>query len=123
MNKEIIIQELASLIRTLDFIQEEQAFIKFKLIDLIERMQEGAGVVWAEEMHQQILNRELAIQLVQKDVIPLNRKLKITASVDFQEKDTLCLLKKYKQQVAYLEQEFLNWKREVDVYLEMPGVN
>lgn len=123
MSKEIIIQELASLIRTLEFIQEEQAFIKFKLIDLIQRIQQGNDVVWAEEMHQQILNRELAIQLVQKDVIALDRKLKITSTITYDESGTLCLFKKYKQQVTYLEQEFSNWKRVVDQHLEIPSVN
>ena len=120
MSKEIIIQELASLIRTLEFIQEEQAFIKRKLTDMIQRMTVGDSVALAEEMHQQILNRELAIQIVQKDVISLDRKLKITSNASFDESGTLCVFKKYKQQVTYLEQEFLNWKHAVDQKFEIP---
>lgn len=119
MKKELIIQELGSLIRTLDFIQEEQAFVKRKLIDMIEKMVQGEDVKWAEDMHQQILNRELAIQLVQKDVVSLDRQIKITPQNAIVLVETVNTLKKYKQQVSYLEQEFSKWKKEVDQKFEL----
>jgi hypothetical protein len=49
MNKEIMSQEIESMIRTLDFIQEEQAFIKRKLSSLLENMVMSDVLVWAEE--------------------------------------------------------------------------
>ena len=77
MNKEVIILELASLERTLDFIQEGQAFIKTKLTDKLEDNQDNNLLIWAEDIHQQIINRELAIQLLKKDVKQIDRSLKL----------------------------------------------
>ena len=95
MKKELFIQELESLIRTLDFIQEEQAFIKRKLTDYIDALVELSLIVWAEDMQQQILNREAALQLIKKDIL----LLKASGIVE------PLLLKKDKQQVNYLENE------------------
>ena len=81
MNKEVIILELASLVRSLDFIQEGQAFIKTKLTDKLEEAQDLTMVNWAEDTHQQILNRELAIQLLKKDVQQLDRSLKLLSGL------------------------------------------
>jgi hypothetical protein len=66
MNKEFIILELASFIRSLDFIQEEQTFIKTKLTDQLDSANDIKIISWIEEVHQQILNRELAVQLLKK---------------------------------------------------------
>ena len=71
MNKEIILQEIESLIRTMDFIQEEQAFIKKKLISFLENIVMKDAVVWAEDLSQEIINRETAIQLLKRDVLKL----------------------------------------------------
>jgi len=108
MNKELYIQELASLVRTLDFIQEEQAFIKKKLTNYIDSIDQESLIVWAEDMQQQILNREVALQLIKKDIISLKSSKIINAE----------LLKKDKQQIGYLEQEFLLWKHAIDKQIE-----
>jgi hypothetical protein len=104
MKKELFIQELASLIRTLDFIQEEQAFIKRKLTDYIDTIEAVKLIQWAEEMQQQILNREAALQLLKKDIL----LLKASGIAE------PLLLKKDKQQVNYLEKEFIQWKHAID---------
>ena len=119
MNKEVIILELASLVRSLDFIQEGQAFIKTKLTDKLEEAQDLTMVNWAEDIHQQILNRELAIQLLKKDVQQLDRSLKLLSGNKEIGEERLEKIKKYKAQVAYLEQEFLIWKNNVNDYLEL----
>lgn len=119
MNKEVIILELASLVRSLDFIQEGQAFIKTKLTDKLEEAQDLTMVNWAEDTHQQILNRELAIQLLKKDVQQLDRSLKLLSGNKEIGEERLEKIKKYKAQVAYLEQEFLIWKNNVNDYLEL----
>ncbi|MEY4456343.1 MAG: hypothetical protein RLY15_607, partial [Bacteroidota bacterium] len=54
MNKEVIILELASLIRSLDFIQEEQAFIKSKLTGKLDSTQDITLLNWVEDIQQQI---------------------------------------------------------------------
>lgn len=108
MKKELFIQELESLIRTLDFIQEEQAFIKRKLTNYIDTLEEAILIQWAEEMQQQILNREAALQLIRKDILLLKAS-GITEPL---------LLKKDKQQVIYLENEFVQWKHAIDQKLD-----
>ena len=111
MNKEIILQELESMIRTLDFIQEEQAFIKRKLSSLLENIVMSDVVAWAEDLHQEILNREVAIQLLNRDVINLRNLVKAKKSVNnIIDPTTVAEYKKYKQQVGYIETEFFTWK-------------
>lgn len=104
MKKELFIQELESLIRTLDFIQEEQAFIKRKLTNYIDALVAPVLIEWAEDMDQQILNREAALQLIKKDILILKASGIIEP----------LLLKKDKQQVNYLENEFIQWKHAID---------
>lgn len=119
MKKEILLQELDSLIRTLDFIQEEQSFIKRKLSSFLDNKVMNDFVIWAEELHQQILNRETAVQLLRKDVSIFKNimagKLSILIQLDNNQK---LLYKKFKEQVVYLEIEFISWKNEADTTFE-----
>lgn len=108
MKKELFIQELESLIRTLDFIQEEQAFIKQKFTDYIDTLVGSTLISWAEDMEQQILNREAALQLIKKDILLLKSSKMVEP----------LLLKKDKQQVIYLENEFIQWKHTIDQKLD-----
>lgn len=108
MKKEFFIQELESLNRTLDFIQEEQAYIKKKLTIYIDAMVESKIILWAEEVQQQILNREVALQLIKKDFLVY----KASKTLDEQK------LKKDKQQLGYLEAEFIQWKHAIDLQLD-----
>ena len=123
MNKEVIILELASLLRSLDFIQEGQAFIKTKLTDKLEDATDLTIINWAEDIHQQILNRELAIQLLKKDVQQLDRSLKLLSGNKEIGKERLEKMKNYKDQVNYLEQEYLIWKNNVNNYIELSGTS
>jgi hypothetical protein len=119
MNKTVIILELASLVRSLDFIQEEQAFIKDKLTSKLEEANDISILNWAEEVHQQILNRELATQLLKKDIAHLDRALKLSSSIKLIEEGNLDKYKNHKEQVQYLEQEFFIWKNKVNQELEL----
>jgi hypothetical protein len=108
MKKDFFKQELESLNRTIEFIQEEQAFIKRKMTIYIDAMVESKIILWAEEIQQQILNREVALQLIKKDFLVY----KASKIVDEQK------LKKDKQQLGYLEQEFIQWKHAIDLQLD-----
>ncbi len=111
MNKEIMLQEIESLIRTIDFIQEEQSFIKRKLSSLLENMVMSDVIAWAENLHQEILNRETAIQLLKGDVVALRNQVKLIRSVNnIVDPSAVSAYKKYKQQVSYIEAEFFTWK-------------
>ena len=111
MNKEIMLQEIESLIRTMDFIQEEQSFIKRKLSSLLENMVMSDVIAWAEDLHQEILNRETAIQLLKGDVVTLRNQVKLKRSVNnIVDPSTVAAYKKYKHQVGYIEAEFFTWK-------------
>lgn len=111
MNKDILTQEIESLIRTLDFIQEEQSFIKRKLSSLLDQVFVSDILAWAESLHQEILNRETAMQLLKIDILGFRNQVKAVKSANNNIDPSLVItFKKYKQQVSYLEAEFFTWK-------------
>jgi hypothetical protein len=119
MNKEFIKQELESLIRSLDYIQEEQAFIKRKLSSFLENFVMNDFIIWAEDLQLQILNREAALRLLQNDILLLKKGVKASKSVNnIVEAKLMTEYKKYKLQVVYLENEFIAWKSEVNEKFE-----
>ena len=122
MIKEASIKELESLIRTLEFIQEEQAFIKNKIAGILTDNVVESTIEWVEELNQHISNRESAIQLLKNDILSLSRllKIKVPNSSDIDNK-IVATLKKYKQQIVYLENEFMSWKHEVNQKIEFPS--
>ena len=116
---EFIKQELESLIRSLDFIQEEQAFVKRKLSSLLENLVLNDFIIWAEDLQHQILNREAALRLLQNDILLLKKGVKASKSVNnIVEAKLVTEYKKYKLQVVYLENEFIIWKSEVNEKFE-----
>jgi hypothetical protein len=122
MNKEIILQEIDSLNRTLDFVQEEQSFIKRKLSSYLENVVLNEALLWAESLHQEILNRETAIQLLKSDIIKLASLVKSKRSVNnIVDAGIVENFRKYKQQLAYLETEFLSWKHTTNEKFESPS--
>jgi len=119
MNKEIVLQEIESLIRSLDFIQDEQAFVKRKLSSLLENMVMHDFIEWAEELQLQIINREMAIKLLKSDIILLRNKVKAIKSINNIVDISMALdFKKFKQQVVYLETQFMTWKNDVNERFE-----
>ncbi|NBT08147.1 MAG: hypothetical protein EB092_05475 [Chitinophagia bacterium] len=119
MNKEFITQEVESLIRSLDFIQEEQAFVKRKLIGLLENLVLNDFIIWSEDLQLQILNREVAVRLLKNDILLLKKGVKVSKSVNnLVEPKLVTEYKKYKSQVVYLENEFIAWKSDVNEKFE-----
>ena len=119
MKKEFIIQELESLIRSLDFIQEEQAFVKRKLSSLLENFVMNDFIIWAEELQLQILNREAALRLLKNDILILKKGVKASkSSNNMVEPKFETAYKKYKLQIVYLENEFIAWKSDVNEKFE-----
>ncbi|MEN9702530.1 MAG: hypothetical protein RIR55_1872 [Bacteroidota bacterium] len=119
MNKEIILQEIESLNRTLDFVQEEQSFIKSKLGSFLDKIVLNDSLVWAETLHQEILNREAAIQLLKNDISKMALELKTKRFVNnMLDAKIVAEFKKYKQQVGYIEIQFLSWKQAANEKFE-----
>ena len=119
MNKEFIIQELESLIRSLDFIQEEQAIIKRKLSGLLENLVLNDFIIWAEDLQLQILNREAALRLLKNDILILKKGVKASkSSNNMVEPKFETAYKKYKLQIVYLENDFITWKSIVNEKFE-----
>ena len=119
MKKEFIIQELESLIRSLDFIQEEQAFIKRKLSGLLENLVLNDFIIWAEDLQLQILNREAALRLLKNDILLLKKGVKASkSSNNMVEPKFKTAYKKYKLQIVYLENDFITWKSIVNEKFE-----
>ncbi|MEN9381866.1 MAG: hypothetical protein RI940_747 [Bacteroidota bacterium] len=112
MNKEVFLQELASVIRTLNFIQEEQTYIKSKLSNFLDNVVDSDVLNWAESLHLEILNRETAVQLLRNDILKIKsqvvQKRFLNNMLDRQIIDSF---NKHKQQVVYVETEFVAWKK------------
>jgi len=124
MNKEILTFEFDLLMKTLDHIQEEQSIVKRKLSVLLESAVILDFLIWAEELLQQILNRETAVLLLRNDISVFKKsvttKKTIAIYVDLTQNK---LFKKFKEQVLYLENEFGDWKLEADKKLEGAKLN
>lgn len=119
MKVSVVIQDLEALLRSLDFIRDEQTYIKNKLAALLETKVQVEQIGEFEDMQQQILNREVAIKLIRTDVVNLNRQAKnLAASSEIEDKKILEQLKQFKTQTSYLENEFSTWKHQVDPKLE-----
>ena len=119
MKKEFITQEVESLIRSLNFIQEEQAFVKRKLSSLLENFVMNDFIIWAEELQLQILNREAALRLLKNDILILKKGVKASkSSNNIVEPKFETAYKKYKLQIVYLENEFIAWKSDVNEKFE-----
>ena len=112
MKKELIYKDLDGLLITLNLIQEEQAAIKLKLSDLLDNLVSNQFIAWAEETHQQILNREAALQLLKKDIIALKKTIVQKKSIIyFFDNQYTRLVTKYKEQIIYLDNEFKHWSK------------
>ncbi len=112
MNKEVLYMDLDGLLSTLDVVQEEQTIIKRKLSVLLDNVVSNHIIDWAEDIHQQILNREAAVQLLRKDIIALKKTIVQKKSVIyFFDNQYVKMITKYKEQVGYLQNEFNIWSK------------
>jgi predicted oxidoreductase (fatty acid repression mutant protein) len=112
MNKEVLYMDLDGLLGTLDVVQEEQTAIKRKLSVLLDNVISNHIINWAEDIHQQILNREAAVQLLRKDIIALKKTIVQKKSVIyFFDNQYVKMITKYKEQMAYLQNEFNIWSK------------
>lgn len=112
MNKDELYKDVDGLLSKIDFIQEEQALIKRKLSGLLDHVVSNDFVEWAEELHQQILNREAALQLLRKDIFAFKKTITLKKSlIYFVENQYVKLITKYDEQIAYLDNEFKTWSK------------
>jgi hypothetical protein len=112
MNKEVLYMDLDGLLSTLDVVQEEQTAIKRKLSVLLDNVVSNHIIDWAEDIHQQMLNREAAVQLLRKDIIALKKTIVQKKSVIyFFDNQYVKMITKYKEQMAYLQNEFNIWSK------------
>jgi hypothetical protein len=71
-------------------------------------------IEWAEEIHQQILNREAAMQLLRKDIIVLSKTIVQKKSfIYFDENKYTKMISRYKEQLTYLDNEFKTWSKDI----------
>jgi len=112
MNKEVLYMDLDGLLSTLDVVQEQQTAIKRKLSSILDNVVPTLFINWAEDIHQQILNREAAVQLLRKDIIALKKSIVQKKSVIyFFDNKYVKMITKYKEQVGYLQNEFNIWSK------------
>ena len=119
MNKELLYQQIAGLLKILDIIQEEQSAIKRRLSILLDKAVLNNYIDWAEELHQQIFNRETAIQLLRKDLITLKKAITLKkSSIIFTDTTYHKSLEKFKEQITYLENEYYHWAQMTNTKFE-----
>ena len=112
MNNEVLYMDIDGLLNTLDVVQEEQTAIKRKLSGLLDNEVSIPFINWAEDIHQQILNREAAVQLLRKDIIALKKTIMQKKSIIyFIDNPYVKMITKYKEQVGYLQNEFIIWSK------------
>ena len=112
MNKEVLYMDLDGLLSTLDLVQEQHTAIKRKLSSILDNVVSTLFINWAEDIHQQILNREAAVQLLRKDIIALKKTIVQKKSVIyFFDNQYVKMITKYKEQVGYLQNEFNKWSK------------
>lgn len=115
MKKDLLIQEIDSMIRTLDFIQEGQSFIKHKLSSLLDNLVMHDLLEWSEQLHQEILNREIALQILRRDIIKLSNFVINNKEIgDLIDTTVVAMYQKCKQQVVYFELQYFTWKNVID---------
>ena len=104
--------DLDGLLTSLNVVQEEQTAIKRKLSGLLDNVVSTHFINWAEDIHQQILNREAVVQLLRKDIIALKKTiLQKKSIIYFFDNQYINMITKYKEQVAYLQNEFNIWSK------------
>lgn len=119
MNRDILFNELNALIKTLNFIQEDQSAIKRKLSILLDQTVSIIFINWAEDLDQQMLNREVAIQLLRNDIIAFKHSLNIKKSIIlFDGNKYFKLLVKFKEQISYLEKEYALWAKLTTIHFD-----
>jgi hypothetical protein len=74
---------------------------------------------WLQYHNWEILNRETAIQLLKNDISKMALELKTKRIVNNNvDTSIVTFFKKYKQQVGYIETEFLTWKQTANQKFE-----
>jgi len=105
---EIFNIELSSWLRSLDFMEQENAFLKNNLSRILDTFNEDGLINWADDYQGIILQREAVMDLLREDI--LKQEALIAASVynhhSFVNNRVAAVQKEIRSKIQYVEKEF-----------------
>lgn len=112
-------QENATWLRTLDFMEQENAFMKQRLGKLLEGISDAATIEWAETCQTQMLMKDEAIDLLKQDIHAQEKRL--ASQYLFEDNqlktDLLSFQQQLQAQMEYVENDFFLMKKNFNQYL------
>lgn len=112
-------QENATWLRTLDFMEQENAFMKRHLGKLLEGVSDTPTIEWAEACQTQILMKDEAIDLLKQDINAQEKRL--ASQYLFEDNQLKTDLPTFQQQlraqIEYIENDFFLMKKNFNQHL------
>jgi hypothetical protein len=105
---EIFNIELSSWLRSLDFMEQENAFLKNNLSRILDTFNEEGLINWADEYQGIILQREAVMDLLKEDILKQEALIATTRynHHSFVNNRVASLQKEIRSKIEYVEKEF-----------------
>lgn len=112
-------QENSTWLRTLDYMEQENAYMKNRLSKVLDGYHNQDLLVWAENYQNQILLKEEAIDLLKQDISAQEKRLVSEYLFDGQQLNDEIVKSqiKIRGQMNYVEDDFFNMKKSFNEYL------
>lgn len=112
-------QENAGWLRTLDFMEQENAFMKQRLGRLLQGFSDPDTLEWAEACQTQMLMKDEAIHLLKQDIHA--QETRLASQYLFHDhtlkNELLSFQQQLQQQMEYVENDFFIMKTKFNQYL------
>jgi len=105
---EIFNIELSSWLRSLDFMEQENAFMKNNLSRILDSFNEEGLISWADEYQGIILQREAVMDLLREDILKQEALIAASGYNDhsFVKNSVTAVQKEIRSKIEYVEKEF-----------------
>ena len=112
-------QENSTWLRTLDFMEQENAYMKNRLSKVLDGYLNHDLLDWAESYQNQIILKEEAIDLLKQDITAQEKRLVSEYLFDGQQlKDEIVKSQvQLRNQMNYMEDDFFTMKKAFNEYL------
>lgn len=112
-------QENSTWLRTLDFMEQENAYMKNRLSKVLDGYLNRDLLDWAESYQNQIILKEEAIDLLKQDITAQEKRLVSEYLFDGQQlKDEIVKSQvQLRSQMNYMEDDFFTMKKAFNEYL------
>lgn len=112
-------QENSTWLRTLDFMEQEHAFMKQRLSKVVESFGDPDLLEWAENCQNQLIMKDEAIHLLKKDIATQEKRLAneyLFHSAQLKN-DIISVQQQLRGQMEYMENDFFMMKKKFNQYL------